>query len=164
MDDEQVGGAEQPTARGVIGATARLTRILSEADLALFALVMGEVDVTQPPLMAPAPQTPSPEEASGEQSEAGEARQAAPPALLAALLTSVAAQHSDDPAQARFLETQLRFHAPARVGEELLASATVTALDDATHALRIAARCEAADGRRLAEADLLLQRDTPPLR
>ncbi len=59
-NDEQTGAETQGEAsreavaetRGAIGATATLTRTLSEADLALFALVMGDVDVTaQAPLL-----------------------------------------------------------------------------------------------------------------
>jgi len=151
-NDEQAGAAAQ----GAIGATVTLTRTLSEADLALFALVMGEVDVTT---QAP-PASPAAEQAETDEQRAEQAQQTAPLALLAALLTSVAAQHSDQPAQARFLEARLRFHAPAYAGETLQASATVTGVDDATQALRVAARCVTSDGRHLAEADLLVQRTT----
>ncbi len=128
---------------GVVGATRTLTRALSEADLALFALVMGDAEL------------------DGEAHLEAEPRyqRVASSALLAALLTSSAALHSGQPASARFTSAQLRFVGPAYAEETVRASATVTGVDEPTGALRIAAVCDAEDGRRLAEADFLLQRD-----
>lgn len=131
-----------------IGATATVTRTLSEADLALFALVTGAAE-------APA------DEAQPNLGLAGEARyrQAAPPALLASLMTTSAAQHSERPAWARFLSAQIRFIEPAYTDDMVRAQATVTAVDDATGALRVSAHCESVEGRRLAEGDFLLRAD-----
>jgi acyl dehydratase len=83
----------------------------------------------------------------------------ASPALLAALLTSSAALHSDRPTEARFVSAQLRFIEPAYAEETVQASATVMGIDEPTGALRVTALCETEEGRRLAEADFLLRRD-----
>jgi acyl dehydratase len=138
-DDETPGGE----ASAGVGATRTLTRSLSEADLALFALVMGEAEL----------------EAEAQLDAAPGNRRVAPPALLAALLTTSAAQHSEHPESARIVSGQMRFVAPAYAEDTVQASAIVTGVDDSTGALRITARCEAGDGRRLAEADFLMQRD-----
>ena len=128
---------------GAFSATKTITRALSEADLALFALVMGEADL------------------DGEARLEAEPRyqRAAPPALLAALLTSSAALHSERPAWARFVSAQLRFIEPAYADETVRASATAQGIDEPTGALRVAALCETAEGRTLAEAEFLLRRD-----
>jgi acyl dehydratase len=122
---------------GVVGATRTVTHALSEADLALFALVMGEAEL---------------ETASGDQ-------RVAPPALLMALLTTSAAQHSARPTLARFVSGQARFIEPAYAEETVRASATVIGIDQATGALQVRAICETAAGRRLAEAEYLLRGD-----
>jgi acyl dehydratase len=139
-NDEETHGGD---AAGVVGATRTLTRSLSEADLALFALVMGEADLEADARLEAEPRY----------------QRVAPAALLAAVLTSSAAQHSERPVWARFVSAQVRFIEPAYAEETVRASATVTGIDDATGALRVNAVCEAEDGRRLAEADFLLQRD-----
>jgi acyl dehydratase len=128
---------------GAVGATRTTTRSLSEADLALFALVMGEADLGAEARLEAEPRY----------------QRVAPPGLLAAMLASSAAQHSDRPALARFLSGQLRFIEPAYAEETVRASATVTGIDGPTGALRITAHCETEEGRRLAEADFLLRRD-----
>jgi acyl dehydratase len=138
-NDEETRG----DAASIVGATRTLTRSLSEADLALFALVMGEADL----------------EADAHLEAEPRYQRVAPAALLAAVLTSSAAQHSDRPAWARFVSASLRFIEPAYAEETVRASATVTGIDGATGALRINALCETEDGRRLAEADFLLRRD-----
>jgi acyl dehydratase len=142
-DWETVEETRADETASVIGATKTLTRALSEADLALFALVMGEAEL------------------DGEAHLEAEPRyhREASPALLAALLTSSAALHSDQPASARFTSAQVRFVAPAFADETVRASATVTDVDEPTGSLRVQAICDAEDGRRLAEADFLLQRD-----
>ena len=131
------------TTAGVVGATRTLTRALSEADLALFALVMGDAEL------------------DGEAHLEAEPRyqRVASPALLAALLTASAALHSGQPAAARFTSAQVRFIAPAYADETVQASATVTGVDEPTGALQVRAVCAAEDGRTLAEADFLVQRD-----
>jgi acyl dehydratase len=140
--DEAPGAAVREVV-GVVGATTTLTRSLSEADLALFALVMGAADLATDARLEAEPSY----------------QRVAPPALLAALLTTSAAQHSERPPLARFISGQVRFIEPAYAEETVRASATVTGIDDATGALHINARCETEDGRSLAEADFLMQRD-----
>jgi acyl dehydratase len=150
-DDETRDEAHEGTAAGettgaavgVVGATTTLTRSLSEADLALFALVMGEANLATDARLEAEPSY----------------QRVAPPALLAALLTTSAAQHSERPPLARFISGQVRFIEPAYADETVRASATVTGIDGATGALHINARCETEDGRSLAEADFLVQRD-----
>lgn len=139
------GAAEMPATQAapVVGATRTVTHALSEADLALFALVMGEAELgPEAHLVA----------------EAGDQR-VAPPALLLALLTTSAAQHSARPALARFVSGQARFIEPAYAEETVRASATITGVDPATGALRVQAICETEAGRRLAEAEYLLRAD-----
>lgn len=135
---------EEPIAETfTVGATKTLTRALSEADLALFALVMGDAELD------------------------GEARldlepryqRMASPALLGALLTSCAALHSGQPASAHFDSARMRFIATALAEETVRVNATVTGHDEPTGALQIAAICEAEDGRTLAEAEFLLRND-----
>jgi acyl dehydratase len=140
---DEAAGEAVGAAVGVVGATTTLTRALSEADLALFALVMGEADLATDARLEAEPSY----------------QRVAPPALLAALLTTSAAQHSERPPLARFVSGQMRFIEPAYAEETVRASATVTGIDDATGALRISARCETEDCRSLAEADFLMQRD-----
>jgi acyl dehydratase len=132
------------SAAPVVGATRTVTHALSEADLALFALVMGEAELGPEAHLAP--------------EQAGDQR-VAPPALLLALLTTSAAQHSARPALARFVSGQARFIEPAYAEETVRASATITGVDPATGALRVQAICETEAGRRLAEAEYLLRAD-----
>lgn len=127
--------------RRTLGATATLTRSLSEADLALFALVTGEAEVSPDARLATEPRF----------------QRAAPPALLAALLAASAAQHADPPAWARFVSAEVRFIEPAYADDTVRASATITAIDTPSGALHVSALCESADGRRLAEAEFLLR-------
>ncbi len=138
-NDEETHGE----ATAIVGATRTMTHSLSEADLALFALVMGEADL---------------EPEAHLEGEPG-AQRVAPAALLAAALTACAAQHSERPVLARFVSAQMRFIEPAYADVTMRTSATVTGVDEPTGALRISARCETEDGRTLAEADFLLQRD-----
>lgn len=125
------------------GATRILTRLLSEADLALFALVMGEATF------------------DGETHLDAEPRyqQMAPAALLSALLTACAALHSEQPEVARFTSAQVTFIEPAYAEETVRACATVTDIDAATGALHIVAYCETEAGRRLADAEFTLRHD-----
>lgn len=127
----------------VVGATKTLTRALSEADLALFALVMGDAELDGEAHLDMEPRY----------------QRVASPALLGALLTSCAALHSGQPASARFASAQIRFIAPALAEETVRVSATVTGRDEPADALQIAAVCEAEDGRRLAEAEFLLRNE-----
>ena len=142
-EESHDGETHDGETHGGVGATTTLTRSLSEADLALFALVMGAADLATDARLEAEPSY----------------QRVAPSALLAALLTTSAAQHSERPLLARFISGQVRFFEPAYAEETVRASATVTGIDGATGALRISARCETADGRSLAEADFLMQRD-----
>ncbi len=128
---------------GVVGATKVMTRTLSEADLALFALVMGDAELGSEARLEAEPRY----------------QRAATPALLVALLTASAAQHSERPTWARFVSAQMRFIEPAYAEETVRASATITGIDEPSSALRVYALCETEDGRKLAEADFLLRRD-----
>lgn len=136
--------ATEAQAAGVVGATRTVTHALSEADLALFALVMGEAELGPEAHL---------EAASDDQ------QRVAPPALLMALLTTSAAQHSARPALARFVSGQARFIEPAYAEETVRASATVIGIDQTSGALRVRAICETEAGRRLAEAEYLLHGD-----
>jgi acyl dehydratase len=122
------------------GAVTTLIKQLSEADVALFQLVTGETEVTAEESSMPARQ----------------ARQAAPMALVGALLTTAAARHSIRPDLARFLSETITFHEPAYNDDALTVTAHVVGQDAASRALRIVARCDNQDGRRLADAEFLL--------
>lgn len=141
--------APEDGAAGVVGATRTVTHALSEADLALFALVMGQAELGPEARLEAEP---------ADQAEPDEQR-VAPPALLLALLTTAAAQHSARPALARVLSGQARFIESAYAEETVRASATVVGVDEATGALRVRAVCETETGRRLAEADYLVRAD-----
>jgi acyl dehydratase len=135
------GTSSAETVVGTVGATTTITRELTEADLALFALVMGEANLDAEARL-----------------ESG-AQPSVPTALLTALLTECAALHSARPAWARFLSAQMRYQEPAYPEETVRVTATVLAIDATTGALRLRACCETSDGRQLAEAEYLLLRD-----
>ncbi|MEO7002846.1 MAG: acyl-CoA thioesterase domain-containing protein [Ktedonobacterales bacterium] len=120
-----------------VGAVATLTKELSEADLALFLLVMGDGQLA-------AEEPPNPER---------QVRQQAPGALLAALLTAAAARHAARPQFAHVLSASIRFVEPAYTDDQLIATAELVAIDATTQALHVTAHCENQDGRRLAEGE-----------
>ena len=122
------------------GAVTTLTKQISEADVALFLLVTGQVTVT--PEQIPIP--------------AQSARQIAPMAMLAAMLSGAAAQHGLRPGSVRFLSENIRFHEPAYTDDTVTATAELVGRDDATQSARIFAHCENQDGRRLAEGEFIL--------
>ncbi|HLY31277.1 MAG TPA: hypothetical protein VKQ36_09625 [Ktedonobacterales bacterium] len=126
-----------------IGAIATVTKNISEADLALFLLVMGDEQI--------AAQVDAKEPGN----TARQMRQIAPDALLAALLTSSAARHALHPQFARFTIADLRFLEPAFTDDTLTATAELTTLDGET--LGVTAHCENQEGRRLAEGDFSLR-------
>jgi len=129
--------AEQRVERQV-GATVTITKEFSEADLALFMLVMGDAALTADEPLSPERQQ----------------RQAAPGALLVALLASAAARHAQRPQYARFASASTRVIEPAYTDDTLTAVAELTALEGET--MRVTARCENQDGRRLAEGEFLV--------
>lgn len=137
------GTSSAETAVGTVGATTTITRELTEADLALFSLVMGEANLdAEARLQVEPTMQPS-----------------VPTALLTALLTECAALHSARPAWARFLSAQVRYQESAYPEDTVRATATVLAIDATTGALRLRANCETSDGRQLVEAEFLLLRD-----
>lgn len=123
-----------------VGATATVTKYISEADIALFELVTKDEapGADEPP--APVRQP----------------RQPAPFALLAAFLAAAAARHSSRPAQARFAREAVRFAAPIYTDDTLSAVARVTAYDSASRSLHIHAHCDNQEGLRLAEGEFVL--------
>ncbi len=126
-----------------VGAVATLTKLLSEADVALFTLVTGDA-----PLGSEEPPDPQ-----------RRVRQAAPLSLLAALLASAAAQHATRPDLARFISQTVRFCEPALTDDTVTAVAEIVGYDPSEHALKIQVRCENQEGRRLAQGRFLLRED-----
>jgi len=123
-----------------VGAVASVTKLLSEADVALFALVTGDA-----PLGSDEPPNPQ-----------RQVRQAAPLSLLAALLASAAAQHATRPDFARFISQTVHFCEPALTDDTVTAVAEIVGYDPAEHALQIDAHCDNQEGRQLAEGRFLL--------
>lgn len=128
---------------GQVGAIARLTKQISEADVALFELVTRDEDVhtSEPPRPDRRP------------------RQAAPFPLVAAMLASVASRHQPTTGPVRFLREEVSFAAPAYTDDTLCAVAEVTGYDGASHTLRVFAHCENQEGLRLAEGCFYLSDD-----
>jgi acyl dehydratase len=126
-----------------IGATVTVSKTLSEADIALFLLVTNETTPfgDEPPLTS------------------RHTREAAPLSMLAALLASAAVGHALRPSSARFLSQSVRYCEPAYTDDTVVATAQVTARDEAAHALQISVSCENQEGRRLAEGEILLAED-----
>lgn len=128
---------------GQVGAIARLTKQISEADVALFELVTRDEDV-------PATEPPRPDRRP---------RQAAPFPLVAAMLASAAARHRPASGPVRFLREEISFAAPAYTDDTLCAVAEVTSYDGASHTLRVVAHCDNQEGLRLAEGCFYLSDD-----
>lgn len=124
-----------------VGATAIVTKHISEADIALFELVTKDeaLNADEPP---PAP--------------VRQPRQPAPFALLAAFLAAAAARHAPRPARARFEREAVRYAAPIYTDDTLNAVARVTAYDSASGSLHIHAHCDNQEGQRLAEGEFIL--------
>ncbi len=123
-----------------VGAVMTLTKQVSEADVALFALVMGETQITADEIPMSTRQS----------------RQIVPMALVSALLASAAARHSDRPGGAQLSTGTIHYLEAAYTGDSLTATAEVSAYDPSARTLRILTRCETADGRRLADAEYVL--------
>ena len=117
------------------GATASFTRVLTGADLALCALLAGQVDLSGETQL------------SLEQAQ----RQPVPQTLLAALLTAAAAQLAGLSAITPILTFQLRFVEQAYTDEPLRFTAR-TDETDASGAMAVSLRLESADERLLAES------------
>lgn len=124
-----------------VGATTTLTKQLSEADVALFALVVGEAPTASEEPAASARPT----------------RQVAPNALLSAILGTVAARLAVRPGVARVLGEEIHYHEAAFTDDTLTTTAAVTGVDAGSQSLRISAHCTNQDGRRVAEGEFLLR-------
>lgn len=123
-----------------VGATATITKLISEADVALFELVTKDDTLS-------ADEPPNPDR---------QPRQPAPFSLLTAFLAAAAARHSSQPAIARFEREVVRFAAPVYTDDTLSAVARVTAYDSASGSVRIHVHCHNQEGLRLAEGEFIL--------
>jgi acyl dehydratase len=124
-----------------VGARLTLSKEISEADLALFALVL---DDHMP--VAEEPPSTDPEE-----------RSAIPSALVAALLAAAAARHGGGLERVTMGHAEVRCAATGFTGDTLTATAEVTAYDAASRTLRIHAHCANQEGTRLAEGTFEIQ-------
>src|SRR5262249_19871073 len=116
---------------------------VSEADVALFELVTRDDQLTAEEPPGSSPRQPR--------------RQAAPFALVAALMASAAARHMARPAAACFERQIGSFTAPAYTDDTLYVVAEVAALDAGSQMLHVRARCENQDGLALASGDFYLR-------
>lgn len=121
------------------GMPSTTTRVLSDADLALFALLAGRLELRGDVTLSLEP-TP---------------RQPVPQALLAALLTAEALHAAGQSPHARVTSAALRFSEQAYTHEELRISASASA-PDPTGALSVAVGVQSAEGRLLASGTILV--------
>lgn len=126
-----------------VGAVTTVTKQISEADAALFALLVGELPALSEELPPSAHQP----------------RQIVPMAFVSALLATAAARHSFRPGMARLLGAQIRFGESVYTDDTLTTTAEVTGYDSASHSVRILARCTSQDGQRVAEGEFVLRED-----
>jgi hypothetical protein len=115
------------------------TRVLSDADLALFALLAGHLDLRGEVAL----------------SLEATARQPVPQALLAALLNTEALRAASQSPHARISSAALRFSEQAYTDEALHISASASA-PDPSGALSVAVGIYSAEGRLLASGTLLV--------
>jgi 3-hydroxybutyryl-CoA dehydratase len=130
-----------PSAVVQVGASVTLTKEISEADLALFALVLDD--------HVPATEEPPSTEPEG--------RSAIPGALVAALLAATAARHGGGLERVTLRRSEVSSIGLAFTGDTLTAAAEVAAYDTASRTLRIRAHCANQEGTRLAEGTFELQ-------
>lgn len=130
-----------------VGATVTLTKVISEADVALFTLVTND----QPP------GADEPMAADGPQVRESESRAAVPSALLAALLAAAAARHAGGLPSAVIARAEVRAMGAAWTGDTLTATAELTGYDDSSHTASVQARCANQDGQRIAEGSFELR-------
>lgn len=126
-----------------IGEITRVTKQVSEADIALFELVTRDeqLEAEEPPKYERQPRRP------------------APFPLLAAFLAAAAARHLSHNGAARFERQDVRFTAPAYTDDTLCATAELAGYDGTQHTLHIRARCENQEGLALAAGDFYLRED-----
>ncbi len=122
------------------GASLSMTRVLSGADLALFALLAGQLDLR----------------GEVQLSLESTSHQPVSQALLASLLTSAAIRFTGQSDFARVSNATLRFSEQAYSDEPLRISATYDP-QDPTSAMRVAINLHSGDGRLLASGDILIQ-------
>lgn len=135
-------GTPLPSSRKA-GAVVTLEKRLSEADIALFALVTSDG-------ISPTEESPQTDRRP---------REAAPAAMLAALLAAAAARHATYPHLARFISQSARIIEPAYTDDLVTVTARLAAYQKATGEMRVVARCEGEDGRALAEGEMVLYAD-----
>ena len=121
------------------GAASSFTRVLSDADLALFALMAGQLDLR----------------GDVQLSLESEPHQPVPQALLAGLLTAAAVRLAGQPDHARVASAALRFTEQAYTDEPLRISGDVGERDP-SGATQVAVSLHSDDGRLLASGDILV--------
>ena len=124
-----------------VGTSIALTKAISEADVALFALVTDNVKLQT--------EEPKASDSGGPSS--------VPAALLAALLGAAAARHVGESASATFLRAEVSFVGTAMADDTLTATAEVAGYDEASRVLRVRASCTNQEGQRLAEGSFELR-------
>jgi 3-hydroxybutyryl-CoA dehydratase len=118
-----------------VGASFTLSKAISEADVALFALVVNDY-------------TPAAEEPHATDPEG---RSMVPDALVAALLAASAARHGGGLGKVVMSRAEVSCMASTFTGDTLSATAEVAAYDAASRTLRVRAHCVNQEGTRLAE-------------
>jgi hypothetical protein len=126
-----------------VGTTVSLTKALSSADVALFALVTDDLP---PPADDPAERVSQQEE-----------RARVPGALLLALMTSAALRHAGGAARAEIVRADVRCSGDAWTGDTLTATAAVTASEPTNRMVHVQAYCANEAGQRLAEGQFALR-------
>lgn len=122
-----------------VGSRATFSKLVSEADAALFEMVTrDELQLDEEPA-----------------SLARQPRYAAPYALLAALLSAAATRLAPQDGARRLVQQHVEFSAPVYIDDVLSATTEITAYDPVRHTLGVHARCENQDGLPLAEGDFI---------
>ena len=128
-----------------IGDSASIERTLSMEDIRLFAALSGDAN----------PAHVDPEYAASTQFQGVIAHGMWGGALISAVLGT----RLPGPGTL-YLEQQLRFHAPIRVGDRLLIAVEVRALDPQRHRVTLACTCTLADGTLAIDGEALVQAPT----
>ena len=124
-----------------VGRVVTFTKSVSEADMALFALITREdTDI---------PEEPTP--------PVRQPRQPASLALLASLLMAAAARHLETPARAPFTAQRLDFFAPPQTDDTLTIRAELVTYDAAADTSTITLTCQNQEQRPLAQGECTLR-------